>query len=556
MLRFYLFAFLWATLTTASATDLQTALDGLTKISFGRESALTIGDAVDVIDPSVPKERCVKYASDQIAEDSPGAVESKISYRFIKNIDQFENTFKLNYSVEATSSANFAKIISGESTLKNFGTFENFLKRDKGSALIVIEATALHGRDFIRDFELKDDFKALIAARNFKEFRARCGTHLVRGWNRKSSLHVIIEIDNVSEEAKIAIENTMGGSAGGTVNVADVIGASGKVSASTTIANTLRLASQVGKVSARVESVGGTGIGTLAGIVNGGNLTDPNFITNLMNAIATTAKDFTKANAPPDQFILITHPQVNAGVVEFDEVDFDKLEKIYKSLVRVDQRVELYRRYRDTDYNLWANYLRITSEKVSLLRDTLVNMYQRCRNNGDCSGMVPATIDGLILDDLLTAGNFEMQCIHSYPFEDKVNEQVLDSFNYLSSIAVIWKGKVNFLKSIELDTARVSMITPDFKMSVVPFEPNNKQRMRPESDGNSGRLYLDIYRETVDPRVVIKDNQLSLDALREIRRKVAQSVFVIRYQSLDGHDLEQTLGRPGIDRCPITDKEN
>lgn len=216
--------------------------------------------------------------------------------------------------------------------------------------------------------------------------------------------------------------------------------------------------------------------------------------------------------------------------------------------------MELYRRYRDTDYKLWSSYLRITAEQVSVLRDTLVKMYQRCRNNGDCSGDIPTSIDGLILDDLLTDGSFEMECIHSYPYEDQVNGQVADKFNYLSSIAVLWKGKVNFLKAIELDTARVSMISPDFKLSDVAFEPNHKQRLRADPDANSGRLYLDIYRETVNPRNVIKDNQLSLDALRDVRRRVAQSVFIIRYQSLDGHDIEQTLGRPGIDRCPITDK--
>ncbi len=71
-------------------------------------------------------------------------------------------------------------------------------------------------------------------------------------------------------------------------------------------------------------------------------------------------------------------------------------------------------------------------------------MYQRCRNNADCSGDVPVEIDGLILDDLLTNGSFKMVCMHSYPYVDKVAGQVADRFNYLSSIAVTWVGNINF----------------------------------------------------------------------------------------------------------------
>ena len=537
---------------SSGATELKTALDGLTKISFGRESALAIGDTVDVLDPSVPRQRCVKFDNDQVVLDSSGAIDSKISYRLIRDLDQFENTFKVTYTVESTSSANLAKIVSGESTLKTFGSFENFIKRDKESLLIIIEASALHGRDFVRDFELKEEYKALLNTNDWKQFRAKCGTHFVRGWNRKSALSVVIQVDNLSTQGKIAIEGTMNGSLSGTLNVTDVLGASGKVSVATTMAGTLKLANQLGKVSVRVEAVGGAGIGTVAAVVNSGNVSDPNFTPNLLTAIASAARDFTVQNAAPDQFILIAHPQISSGVVEFDGVNFDRLHEIYRALVRIDQRMELYNAYRDRDYNLWSTYFRVEGEKITLLRDTLAKMYQRCRNNGDCSGEIPSTIDGVILEDILTNAEFKMECIHSYSHEDVINGQVADRFRYLSSMAVFWKGDVNFLKSIEPDTARVSMITPDFVMHQLPFEPTRSQLIRAEPNGDRGRLLLDLHRESIDPSKVINDGEISLDALRDARSRVAQSVFVIRYKTINGNEIEQALGKPGIGGCPIT----
>ncbi|RWA84904.1 hypothetical protein [Mesorhizobium sp.] len=536
----------------AQATDLQTALDGLTSVSFGRDSGLTIGDTVDVLDPTVPKQRCLKFSNDQIVQDSTGAVSSEISFRLIKDLSQFENTFKVSYTYEATSKANLGKILEGESTLKNFGSYENFLKKDKESALIIIEASALHGRDILRDFELKPEYRALIAAHDWAGFRAACGTHIIRGFNRKSSLSIIIEIDSISEEGKTLLENTIGGSAGGSVKLGDVLGASGKVSASVTIADTLKLANQLGKVSVRAEAVGGAGIGTIAASINGGTLSDPNFVANLLTAIASAAKDFTNANASPDQFILIAHPEVAPGVVEFNAVNFDKLKEIYRVLVRVDQRAALYQSYKDRDYRLWSQYFRVDSGKVALMRDTLVKMYQRCKINGDCTGDLPHELDGLILDDLLTDGDFNMSCSHAYSYEDKVGDQVADTFDYLSAVGVTWTGKINFLKEIDPDTARVSMITPDFTLTTLPFEPKRYQRLKPSDAGDSGRLLLDLYRAAVDPKDVIKDGQISLDALRDIRRTVGLSVFIIRYQTLDGQDIEQTLGRPGTKACPIT----
>ncbi len=147
----------------------------------------------------------------------------------------------------------------------------------------------------MRDFELKDEYKALIVARDWKAFRAACGTHMVRGFNRKSSLSVIVQIDNISEQGKIILENTMGGSVGGSVKLGDVLGASGKVSASTTISDTLKLAGQMGRVSVRAEAVGGAGIGTVTAAISSGNLSDPKFRSEYLGCYCKLCKGLHKA---------------------------------------------------------------------------------------------------------------------------------------------------------------------------------------------------------------------------------------------------------------------
>jgi len=81
--------------------SLDTALNGLSKISFGVESKLVLGDTVDVLDPDTPKQRCIEPG--EVKLDTDGAVESQLSFSFIKNTDVFEDTFKLNYSLKSNA---------------------------------------------------------------------------------------------------------------------------------------------------------------------------------------------------------------------------------------------------------------------------------------------------------------------------------------------------------------------------------------------------------------------------------------------------------------------
>jgi hypothetical protein len=214
--------------------------------------------------PSVAKNRCYgDFKKSDIQPDIPGAVKSTLSFNFIRDFNEFDNLFKVSYNLEASGSVNVASLLSGESSLHSFGSFEDFLKNDSDTALIVIEAYAEHGRDLLNNFNLaQTPYGDLLDHKKYSEFRALCGTHFIQGWNKRSSIRVIYKVENLDRQSKIILENTMQGSAGAKVGISDLSG-SAKTTISGALSNTLSLASKLGKVSANVEAQGGKGIGTI-----------------------------------------------------------------------------------------------------------------------------------------------------------------------------------------------------------------------------------------------------------------------------------------------------
>lgn len=537
---------------SAQSSSLATALDGLSKVEFGRESKLVIGDTIDVLDVSKPLERCINYELTDVLPDTTGALDSQLSLNFIKSSRDFENTFKFSYSAEASASATFAKIANAESSLKSFGKFENYLKRSSDSSLLIIEAFALHGRDMIREYSLKDEFSSLIDESKYDEFRDSCGTHFIRGWNRVSRVQVIIEISNIDKETKFLIENTLSGSLGGGISI-EKIGVKAKSSFQNTISNALKLAESVGTVSARVETVGGTGIPSVAALgqlVGTAKLSEPENISAILTKLFDASSGFTYENSKPEAFVVVQHPQLSADNVEFNQVNFDKLGEVYRALIRVDERLSQYQDYKVKDIDLWERFFRVPSEELELVRSELVKLYTSCRSFGECSSPVPKSVDGLLLSDVLSTRDFSGRCFHTYRHTDELNGVVVEEFDYLSSIALVWKGTVNFFDSIDVDSTRIKYISPDFELISLPFDPTSKQRNIPKDDGTSARGFWEIHRAVVVPGEIRDGESISIDAIRSERRRVGQSVFVVEVETANGFTLQHVLGRPKMKNCP------
>lgn len=529
-----------------SFADYTSALGTLSKTSFNRDSQLAIGDTLDVLDASLPKERCVEFKPDDVKPDTTGAVKTNISVKYMKNFSDFENTLNISWSAEAHSSANLADIVSGSTTLRNFGNFENYLKRQEESAMIVIEASALHGRDFINNWQLKDEYKQLISAGNYIEFRRRCGTHFVRGWNRESGLIIRISLSNINNEARTAIAATISSAAEGKVGIDDLSGAA-KASMTTSLADTLKLASKLGNYHADAEAIGGYGIETISPLLS--NLGANQQIDKVLDAIVAKAKDFSYNNSAPDEFILVPFPQLSAENVGFNAENYKKLGEIYKALVIVDQRLGLYDEYKTANNAIWSKYFRVSSDSVKVLRDTLVSAYVACRDVGQCDVDIPTKMDGLILSDLFADGQLYAKCAYSYVHEDIVNGEPAENFNYLSSISIVWKSKFNFYPEIDWNSGEIIVIDPEFNLTQTSFDPVAAQGVYPNSP-DSGTIFMEAYRKSISQDEFIRDGKFSVDAIRDLRSRMGQSTYVARYRTQGGQEVEETLGRPSFANCP------
>ena len=539
-----------STSANAETVSLSNALDGLSRISFGTESNLAIGDTIDVADPTEPKERCIGYKNTDIKADTKGALSARLSFKFIRNIDQFENTFNFSYNVQAASSANFAKVIGGGSTLTSFGSFENFVKRNSDSVLILIDAYADHGREMIQDFALKQPYQKMIDEGRYSDFRAACGTHFIRGWTRRSAITVVIEVSNLSQQAKFALENTMSAAANATIGIKDFSGTA-RASTTTALKDTLKLASKLGRVSARVETIGGKGIATIAALVGAGNLTVPENIDKLLSKLADAAKDFSVENSAPQQFIVVPNPGLTGANIAFNAQNFEKLGSIYRALVRVDQRLQLYDEYRARDVKLWNSYFRPIAEKIKALRASLIEAYRDCKTAGKCDAKVPNHIDGVILEDVLWAGKLEARCIYAYEYTDVLNGREMDKFNYLSSIAIVWTSEIRFLKEIDPLSTELKIITPEFELIRPAFDPQRHQSLKTYASGDDGEIFVDAYRQRVDRNKVLVGKDIKIDVIRDVRKRAAQSLYVLTFHTYSGLEVEAVLGRPEMRKCPV-----
>jgi len=529
----------------ANDIQLSSVLDGLHVTSFGRESQLVIGDTVDAADPSTPKERCVVF-NDQgsLVRDTAGSLDSTITINVLRNSSDFENHFKIDYRLEASASANFLGVISGKTTLNSFGKVENFLKRQDKSLLMIIEASAHHGREMIRDFSLRPQYKALLEKKMFKKFRRMCGTHFVRGWTRVSSVSVEIEFTELNQNAKLILEKSIQASTGGKIAIDDIGSAETETKITSNIANTLKLAEKIGKDNIRVSAKGGAGIGTIGAIVNSGQLSDPAVVDSLLQNLGTAAKDFSLENSAPEKYIMVEHPSINADAIGFDPVNYEKLGKIYKTLVVVDQRVQEHNELKAERYDTWNKYIRTKTDALKALRSDLVIMYKDCKDNGVCDGEIPKQFDGLLLGDVF----------HTDTLIGKCNYATSGNKQYLKTVFVNWTTQFNLAKDIDFESISAFSLDPKLDRKGLALDPDRDQRLKftKNDEGNSGRLFLQL--ESIDLFENIEDESLQVDLqnIRARRDSVARSIYVVKYQTFQGSTYEHVLGVPELRNCPAS----
>ena len=231
-----------------------------------------------------------------------------------------------------------------------------------------------------------------------------------------------------------------------------------------------------------------------------------------------------------------------------------KLGKIYRALVLVDQRLALYSNYESQDHVLWDKYFRVTTDEIKKFRDTLVTAYRNCRDNGVCNVDIPDKIDGLILEDIFTNGKTVGQNVPIlYTQKDEIKRRHrAENFDYISLNCSSLEKRNKFCvpDRLALEFCRNIHCRSVFQASEACFQRAVADQGVYPKDQDAGSIFMEAYRESVSPDQFTRDGKFSVDAIRDLRSKVGQSTYIARYRTMNGQQIDETLGRPAMQDCP------
>jgi hypothetical protein len=394
-------------------------------------------------------------------------------------------------------------------------------------------------------------FASLVAAGKIAEFIAQCGTHFIRAVSKRSGLRVTFSITNLSENSKRLISSHFDSTASANATF-QAISADAKASLSADIADTLKLASNFGKVTYDVQATGGLGIPTLGKTLKAANLTNVIDLQKVLDAISEAAADFTRANASPDKFLLVPHPQLKPSDYKFDGNRYEVLGKLYKAILRVDEQAELYSNYRTMDATLWSKYFRVYSDKVVELRTSLLRQYTSCRDRGVCDGDIPTSVDGLILEDITFDGQLRASCPLGNSQKISINPKTASSVQYISAVIIDWAGRLRFFSAIDLNGAEVYRVTPSLTLEKLPFDLRKQITTNPDpKNDDQVRALIALAYFPTDVSKAVVNGDVDANYLNDKRRDAARSIYLIRLPLRAGFQVEEVFGFPDMNGCKI-----
>lgn len=525
-------------------TSLDDLIDGISSIPYDSQLPFAIGDTLHVNDLSAPRVRCIEYEETDIKTDSQGSISGTMRLRLVQSFRDLERDFKFSFSAHAAAKASVLDIGSGSSSLTGFGKFDRFMKSQHDSMMLVLDIQSNYGRRLIEDYSLDDDAQALLEANDVKGFVDRCGTHFVRGFRQEAGVKVIFFLEGLNTQAKSLIQTkfaSMSKASGGF----DGISAEVESKISTDLSYLTNLITKFGSVSGEVSVVGGSGVETLTQLVSGMTFSPQDF-SKLFAAIKEAGEDFYPA---PTSLIVVPFPNVPAVAENvFDPNRYAKMGEIYKALLRVDNELSVYEGYKTQNYGLWNRYFRVRHEELDALRLDLATAYKACKQEGECSFDVPATVQGIYLSDLIEGVRLVGECAYGLSGSESVNDVSIVDSNLLSSVTVRLGGTMNFAGDVDPNGMQLFRITPELALERLPFRVSQQYRSQRISDSQD-RVYISLFREYVEPAKAIVDGAVDWDYLQSKRRHAARSVYLIKIPMSSGLEVEEVLGYPNMRGC-------
>lgn len=541
-------------------------LDGLSSVRFDSGTGFALGDTISILRPSSPLKRCVEYdQTSDVKSDTAGSVASNLNVYIVKSLDDFERNTTFSFATSASMGFGFGQAFGASGDMKQNGQFEQFVHRERQSLLLVLEANADQGREFISNYKLRKEYAELASAGNPDAFIRNCGTHFIRAVKKRSGIRVIFNVSNLTENSKrvISYHFETSASAKGTIKL---LTAEARSSASVDIADTLKLASNFGKVTYEVQATGGLGVSTLGKTLKSVDLSNVIDFKKVLDALADATADFSNSNAAPEKFILVPHPELQPGDIKFDAQKYVALGAIYKAILRVNELVELYSSYRDKNVAVWNKYFKVQSDRVRDLRESLLKQYAQCRDMGKCYFEMPSSIEGVMLDSVAVDGHLRALCPIGNKETSAINSKTESSVQYLSSIVVDWTGSLRYFPQIDISGAELYRITPTLTVERIPLNRGqiSWQQERDDSGkespilrgGQDSALALITFSHFIPEEEKIRTGgQIDLTYLQSFRANVARSLFVVRLPLRVGLQVEEVLGFPDMKNCKLFEEK-
>lgn len=523
-------------------------ISGLNEIEYDETSNLAEGDTVDIYDDPVLRERCMDVGS--IEPDTAGSTEALLKFYLVTDYNDLEEKMGAKLSASLASEASFASLLNAKTSLDVGGSYSDFVKNTDQSVMLVLEASALYGRNIIREIGLKPEFRELQKD-DPDEFRRLCGTHFIRGVRKEARIRVVYNFSSLSTTAKNTITGQFKSGYEAGVKLSE-IGGKAKSEISASFERTVNMANRLGRASVEVQTVGGEGISTVGKALAGSALNDTSQVSSLIQGLVDASSTFSNQNAAPIAFILAQHATVFPDQGNSRTVDFSVLERFHHALLRVDSLRAQYESYRQRNPDIWNKYFKVRSEEADALRAKVLDLLRSCRIEAQCDldTLNGLSISGLSLDDVLIDGSLSGLCNYRNVLPTTPGGSELAT---LSSVQIEWAGKAQFLDSVDIMGTEIFRLDGDLQVVDVPFNFGQFGRMDQNEQEEQRRVFMALEALSV-PEHAVSNGVMDLDELLAFRNDVAQMLYVARVYFRNGLSSEIPLGQPDLAGCDLVDE--
>lgn len=517
---------------------------GTLAVPYSATSPTQVGSGLDVDLINQQRFNCLTFVeTDLVWLDTEGAVQTTATIELVTSYSMLAKTLNLEVDYKSKADVSVAALKAGASMALNV-KYDTFAKDESRSLAIVVKAQSDYGRKGLRKPNLDPKFQAMLDAKDYKQFRERCGTHTVVAEHREAMVATVITLSDVSASGRQSLESIYKSSASlsGSINVAQVSASS---ETAVTFKRLVETASRLGNMKVTFESRGGLGIpdATKLAITN-----DPTKVDVILTNLGTLGASFTKENSAPVEYVVLPNSAMGLKTKVADAEKLDRLNGYYLQLSKVDfalKRLEGYNASLPTMYT--QHYVPVVG-KLKTSRQQLVALVEDCVLNENCQYVAPPNLDVLYLEDIIQPESFELSCF--YERFDSTTGSV--KTNVLSNAALVLKGKARLTKYVSVQNAIVTRLVDTGTGTVSPIFQTFSMSA-PDAEGTARFLaQLDSYHFM--PVAQLAANTVTVTNLQDIvmkRRKLLDAIYGLEMQAANGQTVLNSVGPAFGGNCPV-----